>query len=201
MPTVDEFWGKTHFLIGSGHHVALLFLRVPKKCKDLNLTLLYILTRNMLHNRMDSQNKKLALGVWSCNHAHKIVWTRKFTSALGFYFLQPCSSAGRMFSVYKSRLLLTDCFMCMKKNSMKYLISWIPLKILACRETCNLDKSVNQDFQHFKFYFITPLPSDHSMICIRNRRSRFSGNKKNWDRNMRPYFQRPGTYKQPHGKL
>jgi len=63
------------------HCAALLFSQVPKKCTDLDLSLLYILTSGT-YSKFARKNNFLALGV--C-------------------FPQPCSSAGRRFAASRSR--------------------------------------------------------------------------------------------------
>jgi len=65
-----------------GHCAALLLSQVPKKCTDLDLSLLYILASGTYSN-FARKNNFLALGV--C-------------------FPQPCSSATRRFTVSRSRL-------------------------------------------------------------------------------------------------
>jgi len=70
--------------IGIWHCAALLLSQVPKRCTDLDLTLLYILTSGT-YSKFVRKNDFLALGV--C-------------------FPQPCSSAGRKpeFAASRSRL-------------------------------------------------------------------------------------------------
>ena len=91
------------------HCATVLFSQVPKKCTDLEFSLLYILT----------------LGTYS-------KYTRKNNFlALSVCFLQPCSSAGRKFvrldHVYKTA---NQSFRFHnKKNSMKCVVYWIPLRI------------------------------------------------------------------------
>ena len=68
--------------IGIWHCAAVLFSQVPKKCTDLDLSLLYILTSG-IYSKFARENNSLALGV--C-------------------FPQPCSSAGRRFAASRSRL-------------------------------------------------------------------------------------------------
>ena len=81
-----DFRQKTCFLpaekIRIWHCAALLFLQVPKKCTDRDLSLLYILT----------------LGTYS-----KFAWKNNFF-APGVCFPQACSSAGRRFAASRSRL-------------------------------------------------------------------------------------------------
>jgi len=70
------------FFPGSRHCVAVLQTQVPKLCTDLDLSLLYILIYG-------TQGK----------------FARKNNfPALGVCFPEPCSSAGRMFAVSRSRL-------------------------------------------------------------------------------------------------
>jgi len=76
------FWGRNTFFSGCRHCAAVLFSQVPKKCPDLDLSLLYI----------------LILGRHS-----KFAWENNFV-ALVVYFPRPCSSAGRRFAVPRSHL-------------------------------------------------------------------------------------------------
>ena len=72
--------------IGIWHCTAFLFSKVPEKCTDLDLSLLYILT----------------LGTYS-----KFARNNNFL-ALGVCFPQFCSSAGRRFAASRSRYKTTD---------------------------------------------------------------------------------------------
>jgi len=82
MPYSDFFCGRNTFFSGRRHCAAILFSQVPKKCTDLDLSLLYI----------------LILGTYS-----KFIRKNNFP-ALGVCFPQPCSSAGRRFAASRSRL-------------------------------------------------------------------------------------------------
>jgi len=84
----------------------LFFL--PKKCTDLDLSLLYILT----------------LGIYS-----RFAWNIHFP-ALGVCFPQPCSSAGRRFAASRSRLQNYRRIVVFpqQKYSMKCVLNWIPLR-------------------------------------------------------------------------
>jgi len=68
--------------IGIWHCAAVLFLQVPKLCTNLDLSLFYILIIGT-YSKFALKNTFLALGVW---------------------FPQPCSSAGRRFAASRSRL-------------------------------------------------------------------------------------------------
>jgi len=100
---------ETHFFSGSRHCVAVLQTQVPKLCTDLDLGLLYI----------------LIFGTYS-----KFARKNNFP-ALGVCFPQPCSSAGRMFAVSRSRLQYYRRIVSFsqQKNSMKCVVNWIPLRI------------------------------------------------------------------------
>jgi len=76
------FFRAKHFPFASRHCTAVLVSQVPKKCTELDLGLLYILTSG-LYSKFARKNNFLALGV--C-------------------FPQPCSSAGRRFAASRSRL-------------------------------------------------------------------------------------------------
>jgi len=82
MPNSDFFCGRNTFFFWSRHCAAVLFSQVPKKCSDLDLRLLYILT----------------FGAYS-KFARKYIFP-----ALGVCFPQTCSSAGRWFAASKSLL-------------------------------------------------------------------------------------------------
>jgi len=81
MPNSDFSCGRNTFFFGSRHCAAVLFSQVPKKCTDLDLSLLYILT----------------LGTYSK------VTRKNIFPAPGVCFPQPCSSDGRRFAASRSR--------------------------------------------------------------------------------------------------
>jgi len=95
----SDFQKKTCFAcrkIGMWHFAVILFSQVSKKCKDLNLSLLYI----------------LILGTYS-----KFARKNNF-QALGVCFSQPCSSAGRRFAASRSRSQKTNSFVSTKIDEM-----------------------------------------------------------------------------------
>jgi len=107
------FPASKHFFFSRSHHcVAVLQTQVPKLCTDLDLSLLYIL-------------------IWGTYS--KFARKNNFP-ALGVCFPQPCSSAGRMFAVSRSRLQYYRRIVSFpqKKNSMKFVVNWIPLRIRVC---------------------------------------------------------------------
>ena len=83
MPNSDSFCGRNTFFSGSRHCAAVLFSQVPKKCTDLNLSLLYILTcgtyskfawkNNFLHSSFAfrSPARVLAAGLLRQDHVYK----------------------------------------------------------------------------------------------------------------------------------
>jgi len=80
---IPIFWANEtlHFL-GSLHCAVILFSQVPQKCTDLDLSLLYILTKGT-YSKYARKNNFLALSI--C-------------------FPQPCSSSGRKFAASRARL-------------------------------------------------------------------------------------------------
>jgi len=62
MPNSDFSCGRNTFLFESRHCTAVLFSQVPKKCTDLDLILLYILTSGTF-SKFTRQNDFLAPGV------------------------------------------------------------------------------------------------------------------------------------------
>ena len=97
------------FFPGSRHCALVLQTQVPKLCKDLHLSLLYILIFGT-YSKFARKNNFLALCV--C-------------------FPQPCSSAGRLFAASRSRLQYYRRIISFpqQKNSMKCVVNWIPLRI------------------------------------------------------------------------
>jgi len=92
MPNSKKNLRAKHVFVGIWYCAAVLFSQVPKKCIDLDLSLLYILI-SRTYGKFARKNDFLALGV---------------------YFAQPCSSAGRRFAASGSRLyyrlVTTNCF-------------------------------------------------------------------------------------------
>jgi len=100
--------------IGIWHCAAALFSQIPKKCTDLDLSLLYILILRT-YSKFARKNNFLALGV--C-------------------FPQPCSSASRRFAASRLRLQYyrrTNRFISTTKNSMKCVVNW---KLIQVGEGC-----------------------------------------------------------------
>jgi len=62
MPNSDFSCGRNTFFFGSRHCAAVLFSQVPKKCTDLDLSLLYILTLGT-YSKFARENNFLALSV------------------------------------------------------------------------------------------------------------------------------------------
>jgi len=94
--------------IGSSLCTAGFFSPVPKKCIDLDLSLLYILVIGT-YSRFARKNKFLALGI--C-------------------FSQPSSSTGRRFAESGSSLQYYRRIVSFpQKISMKYVVNWIRLRI------------------------------------------------------------------------
>jgi len=98
---------ETRFFPGSRHCVAVLQMQVPKLCTDLDLSLLYM----------------MMLGTYG-----KFAQKNNFP-ALGVCFPQPCSSAGRMFAVSRSRLQNYRRIVSFPQHKMKCVVNWIPLRI------------------------------------------------------------------------
>jgi len=65
--------------------------------------------------------------------------------ALGVYFQQQCSSAGRMFVAYRSRLNTTEQLV-QKKKPMKCFVNWIPPRIRVLSRNAN--PAVKQTYIH-----------------------------------------------------
>jgi len=97
------------FFPGSRHCALVLQTQVPKLCKDLHLSLLYILIFGT-YSKFARKNNFLALCV--C-------------------FPQPCSSAGRLFAASRSRLQYYRRIISFpqQKKWMKCVVNWIPLRI------------------------------------------------------------------------
>jgi len=108
-PISDFSCGRNTSFSGSHHCAAVLFSQVPKKCTDLDLSLLYILT----------------LGTFS-----KFTRKNNIPSAQRLLF---AALFGRWPQVCRVKItftvLPTNCFVCTTKKSMKYVVNWIPLRI------------------------------------------------------------------------
>ena len=92
------------FFFASRHYAAVLLTKVPKKCTDLHLSLLYI---SYIRN------------IWQIRSKNPFSSTRCLLPAALFKrWPQVC------------RVRITDCFVSTTTNSMKCLVNWIPLRIL-----------------------------------------------------------------------
>ena len=97
---------QTRFFSRSRHCAVVLQTQVPKLCTDLDLSLLYI----------------LILGTYS-----KFARKNNFP-ALGVCFLQPCSSAGRMFAVSRSRLKYYQRIVSFPQQKIRLRWGWVFLE-------------------------------------------------------------------------
>jgi len=97
--------GETRFFPGFCHCAAVLLSQVPKKCTDLDVSLLYILTSGT-YSKFARKNNFLALGV--C-------------------FPQRWPQVCRVKITFEG--LPTNRFVCITKKSMKCVVNWIPLRI------------------------------------------------------------------------
>ena len=108
----DNFCGKTRFLVGSLHCAAAFFLQVPKLCKDLDLTPLYILILRT-HTKF----------VWKNNMAS----ARRLPPAdLLEHWQQVCRVKNHVY------ITTDNFFVSTTTNSMKCLVNWIILRIRVC---------------------------------------------------------------------
>ena len=97
-----------YFLSGSCHCAAVFFSQVPKKCTDLDLSLLYILISET-YSKFDRKNGFLA--------------RRLLSAALLERWPQVC----RVKITFTA--LPTNGFVSTTKNSMKCVVNWIQLRI------------------------------------------------------------------------
>ena len=99
--------GRNTFLPGTRHCAAVFFPQVPKKCIDLDLSLLNFLILGT-HSKFALQNNFLAPSM--C-------------------FQQPCSSAGRGFAASRSRLQNYPRIVSFTRQKNRCVVNCIPLRI------------------------------------------------------------------------
>ena len=102
------FGGRNTCFFGSRHGTAVLFSQVPKKCTDLDLSLLYILISGT-YSKLNLKNDFLALSVCIRSPARALA-----------------ASLPRQDHVYKTT---DESFRFTTKKSMKCVVNWIPLRI------------------------------------------------------------------------